>query len=285
MSDSESCSETESLLRTQQGCVECCNWRRLCLKSKSSILIIIWSVLIGMAYTTVLFCIGVFIMENYIRIKFDGVEPYAMNVVYIGLAILALLHPLIGFMTDVSCGRFKIVMFSASLVFASHMIAYICLLYIPAIQVLYDPQAHTNLAFIVVGSIATSLTFIGFAGYHANFIQLGLDQQISAPSEDLALFVHWTMWAYNLGSTIITTISQPYFCFFVVNTEKIVFASIPLFLIVVFIFVLVISCLKRHWFKTELKQHNSCKKIIELLAFAWKHKYPLHRSAFTYSDD
>ena len=284
MSDSDILLEWFPLLTTHQGHVKCCNWRRLCLQSKSAILIIIWTVLIGMVYTTVLACADAIIIDNNIKIKFDGVEPYAMNVVYFTLAILALLHPLIGFMADVSCGRFKIVMFSASLVLFSSMIAYICV-YILLIQILYDPYKHVNPGIIAVGSIATPLIFIGFAGYHANFIQLGLDQQISAPSEELALFVHWTMWAYNLGSTIITTTFQPYICISVGITKKIVLLSMPLFLIVVFIFVLVISCLKHRWFNSELRQHNPCKIIIKVLAFAWKHKYPLHRSAFTYSDD
>ena len=284
MSDSESCSETESLLRTHQGCVRCCKCRRLCLQSKSAILIMIWTVLIGMVYTTVLASIDMIIIDNNVRRQFDGVVPYAMNVVYFGLAILALLHPLIGFLADVSCGRFKIVMFSASLVLFSFTIAYICM-YTSLIQVLYDPHKHVNTVIKAVGSIATPLIFIGFAGYHSNFIQLGLDQQISAPSEDLALFVHWTMWAYNLGSTIITTTYQPYICISLGITKKIVFASMPQFLIVVFSFVLVTSCLKHRWFNSELRRHNPCKIIIKVLAFAWKHKYPLHRSAFTYSDD
>ena len=284
MSDSESCSETESLLRTHQGCVKRCNWRHSCLESKSAILIIIWSVLIGMAYTTVLAGIDVIIIDNNVRIKFDGVEPYAMNVVYFVLATLALLHPLIGFIADVSCGRFKVVMFSASLVLISFTIAYICV-YISVIQIWYNSQPHINTVIIAVGSIATPLIFIGFAGYHANFIQLGLDQQISAPSEDLALFVHWTMWTYNLGSTIVTTAYQPNACISVGIREKMVLISIPLFLIVIFTIILFISCMKRHWFNSELTKHNPCKIIIKVLAFAWKHKYPLHRSAFTYSDD
>ena len=286
MSDSESCSETESLLRTHRGFVKCCNWRRLCLQSKSAILIIIWTVLMGMVYTTVLIVIAENSLDGKVRKKFGGVEPYVVIVVYFVLAILALLHPLIGFIADVSCGRFKVVMFSASLVLFSFMIAYICF-YIPVIQLLSNSQLHVyfHLAYIVVGSIATSLIFIGFAGYHSNFIQLGLDQQISAPNEDLALFVHWTMWAYNLGSTIITTTFQPYGCISVGTTKKIVLLSMPLFLIVVFIFVFVTTCLKHRWFNSELRQHNPCKIIIKVLAFAWKHKYPLHRSAFTYSDD
>ena len=284
MSDSESCSETESLLRNHQGCVTCCKCRCLYLQSKSAILIIIWTVLIGMVYTTVLASIDMIIIDNNVRRKFDGVEPYAMNVVYFGLAILALLHPLIGFIADVNCGRFKVVMFSASLVLFSFTIAYICM-YTLLIQALYDPHKHVNPVIIAVVIIATLLIFIGFAGYHSNFIQLGLDQQISAPSEDLALFVHWTMWAYNLGSTITTTTFQLYNCISLGITKKIVFASIPLFLVVVFTFVLVTSCLKHRWFNSELRRHNPCKIIIKVFAFAWKHKYPLRRSAFTYSDD
>ena len=149
MSDSESCSETESLLRTHQGCVRCCKCRRLCLQSKSAILIIIWTALIGIVYTTVLACASAIIIDDNIRRMFDGVEPYAMNVVYFELAILVLLQPLIGLMADVSCGRFKIVMFSASLVLFSSMIAYIGV-YISLIQAFYDTQAHVNTVIIVV---------------------------------------------------------------------------------------------------------------------------------------
>ena len=48
---------------------------------------------------------------------------------------------------------------------------------------------------------------------------------------------------------------------------------------------LVIGCLKRQWFNSDVRHHNPCKVIIKVLIFAGKHKYPLCRSAFTFADD
>ena len=81
-------------------------------------------------------------------------------------------------------------------------------------QILIDHYRHLGVLHIinVVGVVVVILIFIGLGGYQANFIQLGLDQLVSAPSRELALFVHWAMWGYNLGSTIIATCNQPYVC-------------------------------------------------------------------------
>ena len=50
------------------------------------------------------------------------------------------------------------------------------------------------------------------------------------------------------------------------------------------IILLIISWKKRHWFFTEAGQENPYKTVFEVINFARKHKYPLQRSAFTYSD-
>ena len=51
------------------------------------------------------------------------------------------------------------------------------------------------------------------------------------------------------------------------------------------LFLFIILCFRRRWFYVEPKQLNPYKMVIKVLNYAWKHKYPLQRSAFTYCDD
>ena len=50
--------------------------------------------------------------------------------------------------------------------------------------------------------IAMLIFMFGLIGYQANFIQLGLDQLLEAPSEYLGLFVHWAKWINNATATV-----------------------------------------------------------------------------------
>ena len=213
-----------------------------------------------------------------------SVATYPMSIMYTGLAILAMFYPLIGFLADVSCGRYKVVIFCFTLVLFSFLTLYICLVaYL--VRSNYYLVWRVDPAISTVGCIAILATMIGIGGYRANFIQFGLDQLLSAPSEDLALFIHWAEWAFHLGSTALAMVCPAYACSGVGNVARIVIASIPFFLIMFFIFVFVISCWKRHWFSAEIRHQNPCSMIIKILNFVRKYDYPLRRSAFIFSDD
>ena len=47
---------------------------------------------------------------------------------------------------------------------------------------------------------------------------------------------------------------------------------------------LVLACWKRHWFYIKPDLRNPYKVVVKVLNFVRKHKHPLCRSAFTYSD-
>ena len=278
MSNSSSSSEREPLFPNHQH--RC----RFCLHSKAEVLIICWTFFIGAAYTTFLTLASISSISGYIsHSPLDDVVSYPESLLYSLLAIIALFYPLIGFLADVSCGRFNVVIFSFGLVVVSYIAVCIC-----GIACIYLGNNKVDINLLVsyaVAIIAIGLAFIGFGGYQANFIQLGLEQQISAPSEDLAKFVHWTTWAFNAGSSIITTICVLYSCSIVSNTAKIALLSILPIIVTVYLVVLIISCFKRRLFNSELRQQNPYKTIIKVLYFARKHKFPIFRSAFTFSDD
>ena len=163
------------------------------------------------------------------------------------------MYPLIGYVADAGCGRFKMVISSFSLVLFSYLEAFICLLS-QLILGKYYHHPHVPQAITVISISASIVMFVSVGGYQANFIQLGLDQQLSAPSRDLALFVHWVMWAYNFGCTVIVTVSGLFNCAAINTTGKVVILAMPLILTFFSLVVLVVSCLKREWFNSELMQ-------------------------------
>ena len=135
----------------------------------------------------------------------------------------------------------------------------------------------------------------GLIGYQANFIQLGLDQLLEAPSEYLGLFVHWAKWINNATATV----TMPFYSLlFVCNVFDInsgiktyfeiiyffLFTGINAVCFITMIVLLVLSARKSHWFYYESGQHNPYKTVLKTLNYVRKHKYPLQRSAFTYCD-
>ena len=278
--------EKESLLPKQQGRHHARSQSKLCIQSRAAILIILWTLFIGFAFTSMLIVETHAIINSYNWRKTDKVVTYPATLLFGGMAVVALLNPVTGFMADISCGRFKVVIFCFGLVVFSYLACYICSMAYVVFEVKHPEHPKVPSAIGVMGFISLLLTFIGFAGYQANFIQLGLDQQTTAPSEDLALFVHWAMWAHNVGCTLITVIVQPYQCDDVNVIMKITVFLVPFFLAVFFIVVLIFTCFKHRWFTSgNVRHQNPCKLIFKVLSFARKHKFPLFRSAFTFSDD
>ena len=178
---------------------------------------------------------------------------------YAALAIVAMFYPLIGFLADVSRGRFRVVILCFSLILFAALMLYICIVaHLVRMEYYHIWKVHPAISAIGCIVVHVFASLIGLGGYQANFIHFGFDQLLSAPSENLALFVHWAMWAYNLGSTIVATVWPSLICSAVSTMTKIATASIPSFVIAFFMLVLVISCWKRHWFSTELRQQNPC---------------------------
>ena len=224
-------------------------------------------------------------VNNVYSSNFGGLVTVQVAIFYGVLAVVTLLYPIIGFLSDLCCSRFKVVIVSFSLTLLSMLLIYIFVFLYLTLAISYKYKLIANPLIIAVGPIAGLTLYVGFAGYQANFIQLGLNQHISSPSKELALFVHWVMWAYSFGSCIIAVVYRPYECFSVSNAAKTVIVCVPLLIIAFFVLVLVVSCCKHRWFSAELRQQNPFKTIIRVLLFARKHKYPIQRSAFTYSSN
>ena len=277
-----------SLLK-QLSCFPC----NVCVKSKAAMLILVWSIMVGGFYLGLLISFwGVGLAwQNYNDQHCEylkvNVVIYTLLAAYAFLALLLLLYPVSGYLADIYCGRYKAV--TLSVVFLWVAMALLSVAAVMGIIKKFNKFEDLKIPFGLLVSVGLVLIIIGLAGYQANIVQLGLDQLLEAPSEKLGLFVHWLMWAYNLGGIFMMILFVSLPCYISVDSIKEKFihtlGSSPFISLAILSFLLAFTCYNHSWFYSEPGQHNPYKTVFRVLNFARKNKYPRLRSAFTYCDD
>ena len=264
----------------------------LCLPSKAATLILFWTAVVGMAYYTVLIATVTFIdikpLSSNVSISASGTIPHAI------LAIAMMLYPLCGFVADVCFGRLKAVIISLCSILTFAII--VCFVEILVLATKLHTITYYDFSLILrpEGIIACilillSLTafILGLAGYQSSVIQLGFDQLLDAPSRYISLFILYTVWAFNLGSIILTTAVPFLLCGKPISSiARGILIVHPFIIAIILGMLLMIGRWKRHWFDREaLCRDNPYLTIYRVLNFARKHKHPLQRSAFTYCEN
>ena len=266
-----------------------CSCEYLCLPSKAAILMIFWAAVVGAVYNFVILVTVVIVdtkpLSPDISISANECLPYAI------LALVTMFYPLSGFIADACCGRLKMVVIGLCFI-----LAFILLIFLTEI-VVYATKLHffnyTMIFHQAEGIITLILIFIslvafviGLASYQANLVQLGLDQLFEAPSQYLSLFILYAIWAFKLGSVPLVISITLLLCSGSIQFVAVrVIALFPIIIAVLLIILLILSWRRRLWFYTEAGQENPYKTVFKIINFARKHKHPLRRSAFTFSDN
>jgi peptide/histidine transporter 3/4 len=253
--------------------------------------------IIGAIYLLLLNGFGVigFSIQHHIEhIKNDqlhiNVLIITVVVAYAFLAIILLVYPLSGYFADVWCGRYKAVKISLVMLCVAFLL--LCCAAIIGITSSWRMDRFglsRSIPFDVLLILTIIMIIVSLSCYQANIIQLGLDQLLEAPSEKLSQFIHWLMWAYTAGSFIplITYAFLP--CSYNSTHLKLKLFSITSFMLfpalLLLSLLLAFTCYNKSWFYSEPGQNDPYKTVYRVLRFAWKNKFPIRRSAFTYCDD
>ena len=264
---------------------------RKCASSKSALLILFWSFVVGLWNGLVLN------PDLYLR-NFTLIYALAG---YGFVALVFCFFPLAGFLADVKYGRYKMV--TRSLCF---LLITIPLLAVAAGAIIGSMFIiENNVAFIILLSISCVFVLVvfiasytGLVGFAANVVQFGMDQLHDCPGEDRTLFIHWYVWVYfvtivigqlawNLGFQIPYEGLDPYDVELEwYNITGIVLLSlIPLLVMTLLIITLCLAKHRRSWFLIEPGTVNPYKLVYRVTKFARQHKTPVRRSAFTYCED
>ena len=257
----------------------------LCIPSKTGILLILYSVIIGSLYSAI-FAVGAVIAFKIVHKNFIG-ESYIISLTYILVSLTTIVVPFGGIIADIFCGKFKAYMISLFLmILGLLLIATAFFIIFVDFRVLrfHSPLSFLQIVLFIIFGASAILFTIGFACYVATYVHFIHDQLMEAPTRYLSLSTHWVMWADQVGYSVIIPFFISSFCF----SQKfmlITLCVISIASLISIVCMLVFSFLKRQWFHIEPRQRNPYKMVVKILNFARKHKYPLQRSAFTYCDD
>ena len=254
-----------------------------CITSKAALLSLVWSFGVGSMYQ-----LGYQpsnILSVYNRLSYEE-YPIFGPVIYASTAIIFLFYPLSGFLADNRFGRYKTIIRSLQVLLVSFILGWLCLVIIGNLTIASDKMSLIGFyGSVSVFILLFFLVILGFVGFNANIIQFGMDQLFDSPADHQRLFIHWYVWIYYL-TLLFTQIPWimpdkfQYYSYFGILIIVYVIATFILLAIS-----LVIALKKKHWFNIDTARVNPYKLVYKVSKFAWQHKVPIHRSAFTYCED
>ena len=210
-------------------------------------------------------------------------------------------YPLIGLLADIKLTRYRMIRLSCWAIFIGHTTGIIvCTIAIATEIFNYWPYNYNAIANLLVVSTAVTfvLMIVGKGMFESTVIQFGTDQMIEASSAQLSTFIHWYYWSLYIGSVCINVIfigMAQYFsqCKININHIKnlhdnnenlyvlILICSIQCILCSITLLLLYLKKFK-NYLNIEPVGINPVKQIIDVLKYAYHHKYPVRRSALSY---
>ena len=187
----------------------------------------------------------------------------------------------LGLLADIRYGRRRIVCFGMVLLWLVTIVD--C---VRATLFYYTPNhfQHKTELLHAIFIIDAVLSYIASAAFLINSVQLGIDQLADASAEQVSSFIRWYVFTYSLGVWVfnLITVGPLYYCFqdkgrtkVLTSLAQVVFVSLALCLVTI--------C--GGWIKAIPIGDNPLKLIWQVLRFAYKHKFPVSRSALTYWED
>ena len=253
-----------------------------CIQSKAARLILMWNFSVFLAY-------NMFYNTNVFFLHLNHSFWFPI----LPLTFIAVLSPVAGLLTDIRFSRVKVVICNSYVIIVKIIIFFI--IAASLLTFLYKNAHDRHVRFIIriIGIGIIVIMVIVYVMFIINAIQFGMDQLHDSPTEDSILFIHWYVWTYYICS-LITQIcwnfllyDEFYMSYF--DILRISGISITSLTIITILSLLTASLCVVHyrkvWFFLEPAGVNPYKLVYRVVKFAYQHKVPLRRSAFTYCDE
>ena len=262
------------------------------LPSKGAVLILFWTLTVGMVYQTIS-AGSIIAVHSASYSKLNRSDDHVSHgalfdvniffIIRILFAVASLLYPLSGCIADIFIGRYRMVLYSLMfLLFGCITFSVGSILYFS--NIIRAKEATVVSGFkevIVVLVLGFLLTFIGFSGYQSNYIQLGLDQLQDAPSYSLGIFIHAVEWFMTMGLAAVQLTLSWCTCKYDQHVVRFLI-SLPFLFIFALLVLIIIGRCKQQWFHNEpVSRHNPYKVVFQVINFVRKHKPLMQYSAST----
>ena len=239
-------------------------YKNVCVHSKGALVVLATSILLT---TTTIITGG---------LSTQFIENYSY-VIFVAVGLHYLFYPLLGLVGE-KWMRYKVILVGIILTFVGFLIILVTLLTIHFINL-------NKTVVVCISLVLSAFYFFGYGLYAANAIQFGTDQLQFVSSQELSSFVYWALYMYYfplaillLAASIITSFIYKNIIYY---TFTVIFGS---GVVIIIIAILSFCCFKKHLVIEPAQQNNPVKLIWRVIMYAWKHKIPQRRSAFTYGE-
>ena len=255
-----------------------CFTRPCCIGSKAARLILLRNFAVLLAYKMF------YDINTYFQVRHLPKLPILLTTIFTFIAVFS---PVAGLLTDIRFSRVKAVRCTSYTILVMILVTFIATILLS----LFDhyiglPRQSRTVLFMTIWSIlAIMVTF--YVVFIINGIQFGMDQLHDSPTEDSILYVHWYVWI----SYICSLITQIPWNLYHENDHKIkisglsIAAGLTLITAILLTVSLCVVHYRKLWFFLEPDGANPYKLVYRVVKFAYRHKVPLRRSAFTYCDE
>ena len=251
---------------------------RWCVKSKAACLVLLWNLSVLLAYK------GFYDINAALQVATSSWGPILANAV---LTLVAIFAPVAGLLTDIRFSRHRAILCTSYAILAKFA------LLVAAILVLYftkDTNPNTALRRYILYSVMIIISTI-YIVFLINAIQFGMDQLHDSPTDDLIMFIHWYVWIYHtcsLNAEVIWNLLSydPAKISHFSMTQLVGIAVIVVTVVSIVVLKILSMCVlrwRKNWFLLEKTGLNPYKLVYRVSKFAYHHKVPLRRSAFTYN--
>ena len=199
--------------------------------------------------------------------KVSIILPYVHSFVHTVLFVL------MGWLADTKIGRERSInlsLWSCWLAILLQVISY-CIQYgtcgLPA-----------NIAKYGISGVALLLILIGSSSLFATVLAYGMDQMVDESNAQIRAFVHWIVWGIFVG----------FLCGYIAFVKNTIYDAKLLLVtgLIVFLFIsftiLAHTYFIKHFRPSGILLHNPYTTVRNVLIYAYRHKHPENRSAFTY---
>ena len=208
------------------------------------------------------------------------------------LGTVAVFSPFIGLLADIKLSRYKTVLCSTYIILVQ--IVAILMIGVAVVITLSLKQYSINLPVsieVLVIALMGVMT-IAYIVFLINGFHFAMDLLLNLSTDEIIKFIHWYVWIFYVCILITETawnlaLYSDYY--YKINAMHILGVSMLILTALIAILLLVISlCIvtrRKAWFLLEPPSVNPYTLLARVIKFAYKHKVPIRRSAFTYCED
>ena len=246
-----------------------------CVHSKGAIIVIIWGALVFTVVTT-----NVYFNSSFFRDETNFELPKSLIAVS---SLYILFYPILGYFGE-KWTRYKVILFGSGILVVGYISRFFVIPISIALTEFLLSETTSTILTSLLWIVFSFPLYLGFGLFQSNVIQFGCDQLLFAPSHELSSFIRWFIGMqypfYTINNILLAIVSY----YSPTSTFYILMISFCLTVLATLIALLLGCFAKSSLYTGPSNYSNPVKLIWRVMRYAWKHKQPVRRSAFTYGE-